>query len=120
MFTLDAKPTVKNWPCEIAVPTENGETALVTCTLDFTLLPVEELSQWQQIKNDKDALKQVIIGWSQICDEQGNDIPFSHKALDAALSWPHFSLAARFAFDEASYGAAAKNYKARLATLLQA
>tara|TARA_R100000152_G_C6744171_1_gene167875 strand:+ start:660 stop:992 length:333 start_codon:yes stop_codon:yes gene_type:complete len=72
------------WPVEIKKPSETtpGEFETSTFIIKFKRLKKTELVKFEA-EQDYGALKKIIVGWSQIQDEDGKDIPFSDKELKA-------------------------------------
>ncbi len=70
------------WPVEIKKPSEEkpGEFEKSTFTIIFKRLSRSKLEKFGQLEETK-ALEQVVVGWSEITDEEGNQIPFSTKVL---------------------------------------
>ena len=72
------------WPVEVKKPSETtpGEFETSTFIIKFKRLKKSELTKFEA-DQDYAALKKIIVGWSQIQDEDGKDIVFSDKELKA-------------------------------------
>ena len=72
------------WPVEVKKPSEStpGEFETSTFIIKFKRLKKTELVKFEA-DQDFGALKKIIVGWSQIQDEDGKDIVFSDKELKA-------------------------------------
>lgn len=78
------------WPVKVVVPTDDGK----TLTQDFTAV-FKRITQTQVEAftadliaakiTDKDIVKQVLIGWQNIVDDNGNQVPFSETLRDQIL-----------------------------------
>ena len=82
MSFIKKKVSAYPWPVEIRKPSEEviGEFETHKFTIRFKRLAKKELNDFQE-KEDYDALKSIIVGWSDIKDEEDKDIPFSQKNL---------------------------------------
>ena len=82
MSFIRKKVSAYPWPVEIRKPSEEiiGEFETHKFTIRFKRLAKKELNDFQE-KEDYEALKSIIVGWSDIKDEEDKDIPFSQKNL---------------------------------------
>ena len=82
MSFIKKKVSAYPWPVEIRKPSEEiiGEFETHKFTIRFKRLAKKELNDFQE-KEDYEALKTIIVGWSDIKDEEDKDIPFSQKNL---------------------------------------
>ena len=97
-FVLKQSATYK-WPVTIVIPIDGGQKERHTFDGEFKRLPqtrVNELvTQLQlqqrpdidpdQILPAQDAAREILVGWSGIQDESGEEIPFSETALNQLL-----------------------------------
>lgn len=97
-FVLKQSATYK-WPVSLIIPTDGGRREKHTFDGEFKRLPqtrVNELvTQLQlqqrpdidpdQILPAQDAAREILVGWSGIQDESGEEIPFSETALNQLL-----------------------------------
>lgn len=97
-FVLKQSATYK-WPVTIVIPIDGGQKERHTFDGEFKRLPqtrVNELvTQLQlqqrpdidpdQILPAQDAAREILVGWSGIQDDSGEEIPFSETALNQLL-----------------------------------
>ncbi len=71
------------WPVEIKKPSEEkpGEFEKSNFTINFKRLSRKELETFGDGDDEARSFEKVIVGWSEITDEAGKDIPFSSKLL---------------------------------------
>lgn len=91
MFVIDPSP---EFDAEVHL-TEPGTGARKTLHLRFRHKGRRELAAWRQQSDGRDAaevLAEVIVGWSNVRDTDGNEVPFSsdklQRLLDAYLRAP--------------------------------
>jgi hypothetical protein len=98
------------WPVEIKKPSETtpGEFESSTFIIKFKRLKKSELTKFEA-EQDFGALKKIIVGWSQIQDEEGKDIPFCDKELKAFSEDVDFVAGVVEAFGNFYQNANAKN-----------
>jgi hypothetical protein len=97
-FVLKQSATYK-WPVTILLPIDGGKKEKHTFDAEFRRLPqsrTEELATQlkmqeradidpDQILLMKDAAKEILVGWSGVQDDSGEEIPFSEAALEQVL-----------------------------------
>lgn len=97
-FVLKQSATYK-WPVTILIPIDGGQKEKHTFDGEFKRLPqtrvnelVTQLQLQQRIDIDpdqilpaQDAAREILVGWSGIQNEAGEDIPFSETALNQLL-----------------------------------
>jgi len=59
--------------------------------------------------NDSDIARQVLVGWSGITDDEGEEVPFSKAALDRLLDVPMLATAIVTTYFKSLQGAKQKN-----------
>ena len=84
MSFIRKKISAYPWPVEVKKPSETtpGEFEVSTFIIKFKRLKKSELTKFEA-EQDYGALKKIIVGWSQIQDEEGKDIVFCDKELKA-------------------------------------
>lgn len=107
MFKLVSDRVVKNWPIKVIVPIDNGETRKYPMKLDLKIIDTDVFRE-QAAKGDDVVLPTVIVGWSDIQDEQGNPFPFNQDNVKAACKNANFAQAAFAAYIQASSGQGAE------------
>ena len=89
MFVIGASDSY-SWPVEIVLPADGGKLNKQTFTAVFARLGTTRLSEL----NDQltagqittlDIVKEVLVGWKDVSDSNGNDIPFSTGFRDKIL-----------------------------------
>ena len=75
---VDAYP----WPVEVRKPSEEiaGDFEIQKFTIKFKRLSKKELNAFTE-NEDYEALQKIVVGWSDILDEVGKDVPFTQKNL---------------------------------------
>jgi ethanolamine utilization protein EutP (predicted NTPase) len=97
-FVLKQSATYK-WPVTILLPVDGGKKEKHTFDAEFRRLPqsrteelVTQLKMQERADIDpdqillmKDAAKEILVGWSGVQDDSGEEIPFSEAALEQVL-----------------------------------
>jgi hypothetical protein len=91
------------WPVKITLPADDGKRVTESFTGVFAWLPqsrIEEIRRTvrlqsmgladpeQQEIDDISAAKEVMVGWADVLDDEGDDVPFTERALDQLLQIP--------------------------------
>jgi len=91
------------WPLKITLPTDDGKRVTESFTGIFAWLNqsrIEEIRRTvrmqsmgladpdQQEIDDISAAKEVLVGWADVLDDEGDEVPFSDRALDQLLQLP--------------------------------
>ena len=112
-FVLKQADTYK-WPVSHDMPVDGGKHARYTFEAEFkriTQTRIREIDE--QIKNNTideiEFLKEVLLGWDGINDEDGNPIKFSQKALAQVIDVPMLATSISKAFFDSIAGAKRKN-----------
>lgn len=111
MFKFQKIPRVK-WPVTIAVPQDDGEVVSKEISVGYKLIPHKRFMELSG-DNDLALLKEVVIGWTGIGDEDGNDLPFSEANLDDLLQHAFIRLPLFSGYMQASSAAPTKNSSRR-------
>ena len=82
MAFIRRKSKAYPWPVEIKRPSETnpGEFDTDRFTVQFKRLSRKELNDFDKIGEDK-ALEKIILGWSEITEEDGTEVPFTKANL---------------------------------------
>lgn len=82
MAFVRKKTKVYSWPVEVSQPSETkiGEFDKTTFIGKFKRLTRPELDKFES-STEFDALKQVLVGWEDMNEEDGTPITFNDKAL---------------------------------------
>ena len=82
MAFVRKKTKVYSWPVEVSQPSETkiGEFDKTTFIGKFKRLTRPELDKFES-STEFDALKQVLVGWEDMNEEDGTPIAFNDKAL---------------------------------------
>lgn len=105
MFKFVKERNVKNWPAIVSVSTDGGQVETHDITLDFKLLESDQFAA-VAAKGDQAFCETVIIGWSGIADESGNELEFTEENLKALSLNVPFATGAYKAYLQASSGQA--------------
>lgn len=91
------------WPVKITLPTDGGKRATESFTGIFAWLNqsrIEEIRRTVRMQSmgladpdhqeidDISAAKEVLVGWADVIDDEGDEVPFSDRALDQLLQIP--------------------------------
>ena len=82
MAFIRRKSKAYPWPVEIKRPSETnaGEFETEKFTVKFKRLNKKELNTFTD-KEDLQALEKIVMGWSEIAEEDGTEIPFTKATL---------------------------------------
>ena len=82
MAFIRRKSKAYPWPVEIKRPSETspGEFDSDTFTIQFKRLTKKELNAFTEAEEEK-ALEKIVVGWSDITEEDGTEIPFTKGNL---------------------------------------
>lgn len=105
MFQLVKERIVRHWPITISVPVDGGKVETHDVTLDFRLVDTTEFRALSQQGDDK-LFAEVVLGWSDIYDAQGQALPFTPENLAAACRNQHFTAGALQGYMKAISGVA--------------
>ncbi len=98
------------WPVVIQMPVDGGKTRKHEIQVQFHLQNQDETDQTiAERTGDAEFFCGVILDWKQVCDEDGQPIEFSIDACRKLVKIKYVRAALVKAYQEASYGAAAKN-----------
>lgn len=100
-FILGAALPTFNWTVRVPVPGDD-DYAHAELALTFQAVTQHELDrmrgiglgEFEQPPTDDQILRQVVVGWPALQDAAGNDVPFSHTALEQLLAAPMLRQAA--------------------------
>jgi hypothetical protein len=97
------------WPIKVKSPADDGKYDEQELNLHFKKLKVSDLQK--KLEGDrKELVKEIVIGWKEVKDEDGKEIPFSTKALENLLNSEYGMLAMIVAgFIESQTGVFEKN-----------
>ena len=90
------------WPVTLVIPTDGGRREKHTFDAEFKRLPQTRINEIVRqakgisdgssdesvILEDQSACAELLVGWSNVVDDSGEEIPFSVKALDQLLELP--------------------------------
>jgi hypothetical protein len=117
-FVLKQSETY-TWPVVFDVPIDGGRHERQTFDGEFKRLPqskigpmvaeLQRLEDLGDLERITEIAGDVVVGWSGINDDQGNEIPFSQKALQQLLEVPFLAVAVLKAYMDSIKGAKRKN-----------
>ncbi len=91
-----------SWPVTLIIPVDGGRREKHTFDAEFKRLPQTRINEIvRQAKGisdgssdesamleDQSACAEILVGWLNVVDDSGEQIPFSSKALDQLLELP--------------------------------
>lgn len=115
MFKIASKPTFK-WPIKFKVIDDNGRYSTVSFTGEFKRLSQTEVNELLDKLRDEAAdfndvklCKDILVGFTDVKDEDNNDLTFDETALEMVLDVPGAASNIAKTFFEALSGAREKN-----------
>lgn len=113
MFVLSQSSSYK-WPVAVDFPVDGGKFEKQTFDAEFKRMTQTQIEGVRkQIEEatttDRDLARDVLVGWSGIKDEHGDDVPFSETARDQLLDVPLVAAAVVMAFITSLSGRKQKN-----------
>lgn len=111
-FVLKQSPTF-TWPVKVAFPIDGGKYRHETFDAEFRRIGQSEVQALAEKVTSgetsaEDVIRDILVGWSGITDEDGADLPFSVKARDELLEVALVAGATLNAFLDAYAGGNAK------------
>ena len=112
-FKLDQSGTYK-WPVTVEVPVDDGRHDKQKFDGEFKRITQSRIREMGQLietgdLTDVDLVKEVLVGWDGIEDDQGNELKFSQSKLKQLLDVPMVATAIATAFFDSIAGAKRKN-----------
>ena len=112
-FKLDQSGTYK-WPVTVEVPVDDGRHDKQKFDGEFKRITQSRIREMGQLietgdLTDVDLVKEVLVGWDGIEDDQGNELKFSQAKLKQLLEVPMVATAIGTAFFDSIAGAKRKN-----------
>ena len=95
-----SKPTSYTWPVPISLAINGGKRHRETFDAEFRRLPQSRINEIvRQARaaergrgddeiEDHEVARELLVGWSGVTDDAGNDVPFSEAALNQLLEIP--------------------------------
>tara|TARA_R100000664_G_C2714709_1_gene110253 strand:+ start:31 stop:411 length:381 start_codon:yes stop_codon:yes gene_type:complete len=124
-FVFKKAGSTTSWPVSFYIP-ENGTRKEQSFDAEFKQLPQTRINELQasvqkRIKalqdgeedfsgvTDISIAEEVLVGWSDVKDEEGNDVPFTNKTRKQILEVPMLASAIIEAYFESLIEAKSKN-----------
>ena len=112
-FTLKTSDSYK-WPVSIDIPVDHGKHERRTFDAEFKRITQSRVRKMGELIEtgeitDIDLVREVLIGWEGIADEDGNSVKFSNNSLMVLCEIPMAATAISKAFFESLAGARRKN-----------
>jgi len=98
MFIIDLSPTY-SVPVNVETPNEKGTFDKSKFTANFKRCDIDQLDELRKL-SQRDVLKEVLVGWSNLVDKEKQEVPFTPVTRDVVLQIPQ----ALFALAEAFWG----------------
>ena len=112
-FKLDQSGTYK-WPVTVEVPVDDGRHDKQKFDGEFKRITQSRIREMGQLietgdLTDVDLVKEVLVGWEGIEDDQGNELKFSQSKLKQLLDVPMVATAIATSFFDSIAVAKRKN-----------
>ena len=113
MFII-SQSTAYRWPVSVEFPIDGGKFEKQTFDAEFKRMSQTQIEGVRkQIEEgsvtDRQLAADVLVGWSGIKDEQGDDVPYSETTREILLDIPLVAAAIVMAFVTSLSGRKAKN-----------
>ena len=96
------------WQVTVETP-DKGKFKQETFTAKFKNIGRKAFAKLVEEQDDEDFVKSVLVGWSGVKDDEGNDVPFNDENFEA-LTDNHFIVKGIIeAFGQSMRGASEKN-----------
>ena len=111
-FVIDQKPTYK-WKVVVKI-NKDGEVNQEIFTAHFKNISQSRFKEMIKMVEDKqiddvDVAKEVLLGWEDLIDGEGEEVPFNKSTLNQLLEVRGFATAVGFAFMESNEEIFVKN-----------
>ena len=97
-----SKSATYTWPVRTSLATDGGKTTVETFDAEFKRLPQSRINELlQEIRaqergrgdqddliQDTDVVKELLVGWAGVSDDAGKDVPFSVASLEQLIDIP--------------------------------
>ena len=111
-FVLDQRPFYK-WKVDINVVVDGKESteSFIALFKNVTQSRFKEMIKMVEDKqiDDIDVAKEVLLGWEDLVDAEGQEVPFNKSTLNQLLEVRGFATAVGFAFMESNEEIFVKN-----------
>ena len=111
-FVLDQRPFYK-WKVDINVVVDGKESteSFIALFKNVTQSRFKEMIKMVEDKqiDDVDVAKEVLLGWEDLVDSEGQEVPFNKNTLNQLLEVRGFATAVGFAFMESNEEIFVKN-----------
>lgn len=110
-FVLKKSPTY-TWPVTTHVPADDGKKLIQQFEATFAVMPLDKVAILTGAAGtdiDGALLNEILVGWSDVKDDEGNDVPFTPETRDQALALPYVRTALFAAYQDSISGAKRKN-----------
>lgn len=102
------------WPVSIEFPVDGGKFKKETFEAEFKRISESRIKEaTKQVSDgeltDLDFAKEILVGWKNVSDENGNDIPYLESTKAQLLDLPLVSRSIVMSFFESLSGAKRKN-----------
>ena len=97
-----------DWQVTVQTP-DKGKFKQETFTARFKNVGRKAFAELVEEENDENFVKSVLVGWSGIKDDEGNDLEFNEDNFEALLDNQYIVLGIIKAYGESMQGASEKN-----------
>lgn len=108
MFKFQKEGAPLRWPVQVVEPADMGLVKKSDFTAQFVMI---SRSEFERLSNttDKELMKVVLVGWTGVQDQDGNELPFNDENRDLLADMPPVINALARAYLSFMAGAPAKN-----------
>lgn len=106
-FKLALKPTYFA-QISVSVPNEHGKRDVSKFSAEFKRVGLDRLNELRTMPHPE-VLAEVLVGWKDLHDENGDDVPFNDDTKKALFDIPQAFDALVASFWDSIFGAKAKN-----------
>lgn len=108
MFVVRNHNESIKWPVKVEMPVDGGKTQKVGFTAHFIYLNQDRLDELATLP-DGDFIKEIMVGWDGVQDEDKNEVPFSPEAAAELVKIGYVKRAIVTAYWDFIAGRATKN-----------
>ncbi len=119
MALILKKEDVWSWPVNFSMPVDDGKHEKVKFKCKFKRIKQTEVEKYQQkftttdlkvmFEAARECAKKVVVGWTDVMDEEGNQIEYNEANLNELLEIPTLAIAVSTAYINSLTEAKRKN-----------
>lgn len=78
------------WPATVSIPIDGGKRADHALQIKFCTMGVDQTMQLlAENRDDRELLRKAVVGWKDVQDANGTELPFSPGTLERLLDIPY-------------------------------